>query len=81
MDVSLFFSILLLQFGAIPIIASALPEAINGNLALDKRVCNQDNVLRALEAHSSAASTFCATYNHMTTPSTTVTEPGATPIV
>ncbi|KAL8768897.1 MAG: hypothetical protein Q9209_004951 [Squamulea sp. 1 TL-2023] len=44
-------------------------------------VCNQDNVLRALQANSANASPFCVTFAHIPIPTTTVPVPGVTPTV
>ena len=44
-------------------------------------VCNQDNVLRALEANSAAASPFCVTFGHIHIPTITVPVKGVTPTV
>lgn len=44
-------------------------------------VCNQDNVLRALQANSAAASPFCVTFGHIPIPTITVPVKGVTPTV
>ncbi|KAL8708959.1 MAG: hypothetical protein Q9225_007530, partial [Loekoesia sp. 1 TL-2023] len=56
--------------------------ATPAELAHEKRlVCNQDNVLRALQANSVAASPFCVTFAHYPIPTTTVPVKGVTPTV
>ncbi|KAI4192483.1 MAG: hypothetical protein LQ350_008636 [Teloschistes chrysophthalmus] len=56
----------------------AEPEAPS----LEKRlVCSQDNVLRALQANSAAASPFCVTFGHIPIPTITVPVRGVTPTV
>jgi len=48
----------------------------------DKRlVCNQDNVLRALKAHTATATPFCAKLINIPTVTKTVSVPGVTPSV
>ena len=50
--------------------------------SLEKRlVCNQDNVLRALQANSAAAAPFCVTFGHIPIPTITVPVKGVTPTV
>lgn len=44
-------------------------------------VCNQDNVLRALQANSAAAAPFCVTFGHIPIPTITVPVKGVTPTV
>lgn len=82
MRFSLLFPALLVHLRANLNSATALPEALNG-AAVVKRGCNQDNVLRALKVHSSAASAFCTSYNHITTSSIYTVTPttGVAPVV
>ena len=44
-------------------------------------VCNQDNVLRALQANSAVAAPFCVTFGHIPIPTITVPVKGVTPTV
>ena len=44
-------------------------------------VCSQDNVLRALQSHSAAASPFCVTFGHIPIPTITVPVKGVKPTV
>ncbi|KAI9696479.1 MAG: hypothetical protein M1836_005757 [Candelina mexicana] len=48
---------------------------------LDKRACNADNVLRALQANRASASPFCISFNHIPTATVTVTPTTAHPVV
>ncbi|KAI9709613.1 MAG: hypothetical protein M1812_007661 [Candelaria pacifica] len=48
---------------------------------LEKRACNADNVLRALQANSASASPFCVSFNHIPTATVTVTPATAHPVV
>ena len=50
--------------------------------SLEKRlVCNLDNVLRALQSNSAAASPFCLTFGDISIPTKTIPVPGVTPTV
>ncbi len=80
MRLSLLLSPLLVQIRVMPVFENASPEKIDQGLDLQKRGCNQDNVLWTLKAHSSAVSSLCITYNRLPTPTTTVSIAGITPL-
>lgn len=82
MRFSLLFPALLVQLRATLSSATALPEALN-DARVVKRGCNQDNVLRALEAHSSDASAFCTSYNQISSSTIYTVTPttGVAPVV
>ena len=51
------------------------PIMVNAGLAVERRAaCNQDNVLRALEANAASATPFCSSYLNI--PVKTVEVPG-----
>ena len=64
--------------------ATATPDNLAqlGVESHEKRlVCNQDNVLRALQANSAAAAPFCVTFAHIPIPTITIPVKGVTPTV
>ena len=83
MRFSLLHSALFFQLRIAPLFAGALPEALNGGVELQKRGCNQDNVLRALEAHRVSALAFCSNYNGISTSTVFTVTPttGVSPVV
>ncbi|KAL9582069.1 MAG: hypothetical protein Q9203_005650 [Teloschistes exilis] len=64
--------------------SAAKSHGLAGNepAPLEKRlVCNQDNVLRALQSNSAAASLFCVTFGHIPIPTITIPKAGVRPTV
>ena len=83
MRLSLLSSALFVYLRIAPTVSTAIPEALDRGIELQKRGCNQDNVLRALEAHSSDALRFCSYYNHIPTLTVYTVTPttGVAPVV
>ena len=44
-------------------------------------VCNEDNILRALQSNSASAGPFCVTFGHIHIPTITIPVKGVTPTV